>query len=181
MRKIVRNLKIKINKNIIPNVLIESKIYLIRGKEVMLDRDLAMLYGIETKKLKQQVKRNSERFPSDFMIELTKKEFYKWRSQFVTSISDKMGLRIPPFAFSEHGILMLSSILKSKKAIDVNIQIMRTFVKLRKMLATNDLMKKKIFEMEKKYDKQFQTIFQIIYRLIQEDEKPKKRIGFKTN
>ncbi|WP_231131634.1 ORF6N domain-containing protein [Flavobacterium hydrophilum] len=100
---------------------ISDKIYFIRGQKVMLDRDLALLYGIETKVLKQSVKRNISRFPEDFMFELTKSEFENWRSQIVTSNSDKMGLRYAPMAFTEHGILMLSSILKSDKAIQTNI------------------------------------------------------------
>ena len=106
---------------LVPIELIASKIYLIRGIKVMLDRDLAELYSVETKVLKQAVRRNIDRFPADFMFEITKMELENWRSQFVTSKSDKMGLRIPPFAFTEHGVLMLSSVLKSERAIQVNI------------------------------------------------------------
>jgi hypothetical protein len=113
---------------------ISNKIYFIRNQKVMLDRDLAMLYGIETKRLKEQVKRNRNRFPEDFMFELTKIEFENWRSQFATSNSEKMGLRYVPMAFTEHGVLMLSSVLKSDKAIQTNIQIMRIFTKVRQML-----------------------------------------------
>ena len=108
-------------KTLVPIELIASKIYLIRGIKVMLDRDLAELYGVDTKRLKEQVRRNIERFPEDFMFELTKEELENWRSQFATSNRDIMGLRIPPFAFTEHGVLMLSSVLKSERAIQVNI------------------------------------------------------------
>jgi ORF6N domain len=107
----------------------------IRNQKVMLDRDLAELYGVETKVLKQAVKRNIDRFPEDFMFELTKSELENWRSQFVTSNSDKMGLRYSPFAFTEHGVLMLSSILNSQQAIQVNIQIVRIFTRLRNLLS----------------------------------------------
>ncbi|MCQ2336384.1 MAG: ORF6N domain-containing protein [Paludibacteraceae bacterium] len=110
---------------------IESRIYEIRGQKVMLDRDLALLYNIETKQLNQSVKRNRERFPSDFMFQLSKEEFMIWRSQIVTSKSDKQGLRYLPYAFTEQGVAMLSGILNSKTAIEVNIAIMRTFVAVR--------------------------------------------------
>ena len=117
---------------------IADKIYFIRGLKVMFDRDLAELYGIETKRLKEQVRRNIERFPEDFMFELTKEELKNWRSQFATSNQYIMGLRIPPFAFTEHGVLMLSSVLKSDLAVQVNIQIMRVFTKLRQMVLDNE-------------------------------------------
>ncbi len=110
---------------------IERKIYEIRGQKVMIDRDLALLYHIETKQLNQSVKRNKERFPSDFMFQLSKEEFKNWRSHFVTSKSDKQGLRYLPYAFTEQGVAMLSGILNSKIAIEVNIAIMRTFVAVR--------------------------------------------------
>jgi hypothetical protein len=123
--------KMKDSKPLVPAELIEKKIYLIRGQKVLLDRDLAELYRVETKVLKQAVKRNIKRFPDDFMFELSKAEFTHWRSQFVTSKSDKIGLRYSPMAFTEQGVAMLSSVLKSERAIEVNIQIMRAFVKLR--------------------------------------------------
>ena len=113
--------------DIIPIENITGLIYLIRGKKVILDRDLALLYGVETKRLKEQVKRNIERFPEDFMFELSKSEFTNWRSQFATSNRDKIGLRYSPMAFTEQGVAMLSSVLRSKTAIQVNIQIMRAF------------------------------------------------------
>lgn len=113
-------------KKIIPVETIDSKIYIIRGIKVMLDRDLAELYGIETKQLKEQVKRNLDRFPDDFMFELTKKELTNWRSQFATSNKDIMGLRVPPFAFTEQGVAMLSGVLTSDRAIHVNIYTAKT-------------------------------------------------------
>ena len=158
---------------------ITSRIYFIRDHKVMLDRDLAELYGIKTKALKQAVTRNIDRFPDGFMLRLNKKEFANWRSQFVTSNSgDMMGLRHPPMAFTEHGVAMLSSVLNSKRAIQVNIQIIKTFVKLRQILATHDDLRKKIEDMEAKYDKQFQVVFEAIKQLISEEKKPQKKIGF---
>ncbi|PIU40648.1 MAG: DNA-binding protein [Candidatus Omnitrophica bacterium CG07_land_8_20_14_0_80_50_8] len=137
----------------VPQELIANKIYFIRGKKVMLDRDLAELYGVLTKALNQAVKRNPERFPEDFMFQLTKGETKNWKSQIVTSNSQKikMGLRKRPFAFTALGISMLSSVLSSKTAIRVNMQIMRTFNKIREMLANNEMLRHKIEELERKY------------------------------
>ncbi|MFH1846621.1 MAG: ORF6N domain-containing protein [Candidatus Omnitrophota bacterium] len=165
---------------IVPNERIENKIFLIRGQKVMIDKDLAELYGVETKYLKRQVRRNIDRFPKDFMFQLSKSELNNWRSQFVTSnSSDKMGLRYAPYVFTEHGVAMLSSVLNSKRAIQVNIAIMRTFAKLRDMIATHKDLKQKLKEMEKKYDKQFQVVFQALEQLLEEPkQKPKKQIGF---
>lgn len=165
---------------LIPAEVLEQKIYLLRGHKVMLDKDLAELYGVATKYLKRQIRRNIERFPKDFMFQLSTKEFNNWRSQFVTSnSSDKMGLRYAPYAFTEHGVAMLSSVLNSKRAIQVNIAIMRTFTKLRDMISTHKDLKRKLKEMEKKYDKQFQVVFQALEQLLEEPEqKPKKQIGF---
>ena len=120
-----------------PKLDIESKILVIRGQHVMIDRDLAELYGVETKVLNQAVKRNIERFPEDFCFQLNKAEFEIWRSQFVTSNSDKKGLRRPPYVFTEQGVAMLSSVLRSKNAVEINIRIMRVFVALRRFLKTN--------------------------------------------
>jgi len=164
--------------NIVPIEKVTEKIYLIRGLRVMLDRDLAELYGIETKALKQAAKRNISRFPNDFMFELTKHEFRNWRSQFVTSKSDKIGLRYTPMVFTEQGVAMLSSVLRSKRAIKVNIQIMRIFIKLRQMYLRHDDLRQKIIAMELKYDKQFQIVFEAIKQLMEEDEKPKRKIGY---
>ncbi|MBL7932590.1 MAG: ORF6N domain-containing protein [Bacteroidia bacterium] len=124
------------NKMVVSDNLVMNKIYLIRGEKVMLDRDLAELYGVETKVLKQSVKRNIKRFPKDFMFEMTVKELQNWRSQIVTSNSEKMGLRHSPFCFTEQGVAMLSSVLNSDKAMSVNIQIMRIFTRIRQSLVT---------------------------------------------
>ena len=161
---------------LVPIELIASKIYLIRGIKVMLDKDLAGLYDVETKVLKQVVRRNINRFPSDFMFELTKDEFNNLRSQIVTSSWG--GARYLPMVFTEQGVAMLSSVLKSDRAIQVNIQIMRAFTQLRKMLSTHEDLKRKIESMEKKYDEQFQIVFEAIKQLIETDEKPKKKIGY---
>ena len=157
---------------------ITNKIYFIRDHKVMLDRDLADLYGVETKLLKRTVRRNIDRFPSDFMFELTKKELENWRCQIGTSNNIKMGLRYSPMAFTEQGVAMLSSVLNSKRAIQANIQIMRAFTMLRTMLLTHDDLRRKIEDMEAKYDKQFRIVFQAIKQLLKEDDKPKRKIGF---
>lgn len=163
---------------LVPIERIANKIYLIRSVRVMLDRDLAELYGVETKVLKQAVRRNIKRFPGDFMFELTKEELENWRSQFVTSNRDKMGLRYKPMAFTEQGLAMLSGILNSDRAIRVNIQIMRTFTHLRKMLFSYDELKSKIEAMERKYDKNFQVVFEALDHLLSSDKKPERQIGF---
>ena len=165
---------------VFPEKRIISQIYLIRSMKVMIDRDLAELYGVETKYLKRQVRRNIERFPEGFMFELSKQELEVWRSQFVTSNpSDKMGLRYPPYAFTEQGVAMLSSVLNSKRAIQVNIQIIKTFYKLREMLATHKDLKRKIEDMEKKYDRRFRVVFRAMTKLLTDEKKPKNQIGFK--
>jgi hypothetical protein len=161
---------------LIPNEHIEGKIYLIRGKKVMLDRDLAALYGVTTGALNQAVKRNPERFPDDFMFQLTEKEFENLKSQFVTSSWG--GVRKLPFVFTEHGVLMLSSVLKSDRAIQVNIQIVRIFTRLCQLVATNREILAKVEQMEKKYDEQFKVVFEVMKKLLAEEEKPKRRIGF---
>jgi phage regulator Rha-like protein len=154
------------------------RIYLIRSVKVMLDRDLAGLYGVETKRLKEQVRRNIERFPEDFMFELTKDELGNWRSQFATSNQDIMGLRIPPFVFTEHGILMLSSVLKSERAVQVNIQIMRTFTKLREALLDNKDLRRELEELKQLTEERFQVVFETLDRILTVESKPKKKIGF---
>ena len=164
--------------NLVPIERIENKIYLIRGQKVMLDRDLADLYGVETRSLKQAVKRNIERFPEDFMFQLNKDELANWRSQFVISKADKKGLRWEPFVFTEQGVSMLSSVLNSKRAVMVNIQIMRTFAKLRETLSSHKDLKRKIEAMESKYDKQFKVVFDAIRALINEPPKKIGKIGF---
>jgi len=144
---------------------IQNKIYTLRGLQVMLDRDLAELYGVETKVVNQAVKRNSERFPSDFMFQLTKEELENWRSQFVTSNKEKMGLRRPPYAFTEQGVSMLSAILKSPVAVDMSVKIIRTFVTMRKFIASNALLFQKIDTIEQKllkHDEKFNQLFSAI-------------------
>ena len=166
------------NKNLIPVEVIQSKIYLIRGQKVMIDRDIARLYGVETRSLNQAVKRNIERFPSDFMFKLNEKEMKNWKSQFVTSNSDMMGIRKPLSAFTEQGIAMLSSVLKSKRAILVNIQIIRTFTKLREMISNNESLKRKLEVMEKRYDEQFRVVFDALRKLLDYEQTQDSEIGF---
>ena len=166
------------NDAIIPVERIEQAIYLLRGQKVMLDRDLAVLYGVETKRLKEQVRRNSDRFPEDFMFVLTPEEFANWRSHFATSNSDRMGLRHAPMAFTEQGVAMLSSVLNSKRAIGVNIAIMRTFVKLRQMLDSHAQLAQKLVELEAKYDGQFRVVFEALNELMAPPEPKRRPIGF---
>jgi len=163
--------------DIIPIENITGLIYLIRGKKVIMDRDLAVLYGVETKRLKEQVKRNIERFPEDFMFELSKSEFTNWRSQFATSNRDKIGLRYSPMAFTEQGVAMLSSVLRSKTAIQVNIQIMRAFTKMRQLIFDNAELRKEIENLRADVDGKFQVVFETLDQLLTVDSKPKK-IGY---
>ena len=164
---------------IVPQQVIESKIFIIRGKKVMLDKDLAVLYGVETKVLNQAVKRNILRFPEDFMFQLSQEEAKELsRSQFVT-LKRGQNIKYLPYAFAENGVAMLSRVLNSKRAIQVNIQIMRTFTKIREMLATHKELKQKIEEMEKKYDYQFKVVFDVIKQLISPQETKKGKIGFR--
>ncbi|MFC1521839.1 ORF6N domain-containing protein [Elusimicrobiota bacterium] len=158
---------------------IERKIYFIRGKKVMFDLDLAELYGVKTKVLNQAVKRNISRFPDDFMFRLNKAEMKNWRSQFVTSnFQVKMGLRRPPYAFTEHGVAMLSSVLNSPRAIRVNIEIMRTFAKLREIISANKDLSRRLDDLERKYDSQFKSVFDAIRELATAPRKSIQRIGF---
>ena len=161
---------------------VERRIYLIRGHKVMLDADLAELYGVSTKALNQGVTRNLDRFPEDFMFQLTKAELENWRSQIVTSNpAAKMGLRHTPRAFTEQGVAMLSSVLRSKTAVQVNIAIMRTFVRLRELLATHKDLARKLTALERKYDAQFKVVFDAIRELMGPDTPPPQRqIGFRT-
>lgn len=164
-------------KALIPIEMIEKKILLIRGEKVMLDADLAELYGVETKMLVRAVKRNIDRFPADFMIQLNREEFENLRFQFGTS-SRWGGRRYLPYAFTEQGVAMLSSVLSSKRAVQVNIAIMRAFVKLREMLATHKDLARKLNEMEKKYDSQFKVVFDAIRQLMIPPSPKKRKIGF---
>ena len=161
---------------IIPIENITGLIYLIRGKKVMLDQNLAELYGVETKRLKEQVRRNIERFPEDFMFELSKKEYENLRSQFATSSWG--GTRYAPMAFTEHGVLMISSVLKSDKAIQVNIQIMRAFTKLRHLILDNVELRREIENLRADTDGKFRIIFETLDQLLTVESKPKKKIGF---
>jgi len=150
---------------------------MIRGQKVMLDADLAGLYGVSTKRLNEQVARNRERFPADFMFQLTAAEFEDLRSQIVIS-NGRGGRRTPPYAFTEQGVAMLSSVLHSPRAIQVNIEIMRAFVRMREIVATHRDLARKLDALEKKYDGQFRVVFEAIRQLMTEDAKPKRRIGF---
>jgi hypothetical protein len=162
--------------HLIPYEAIETKILLLRGKKVMLDSDLARLYEVPTKVLLQAVRRNGTRFPDDFMFLLTKQEVAILRSQIVTSSWG--GRRHASYVFTEQGVAMLSSILNSERAIQVNIQIMRTFTRLREMLMSNEELKKKVEAMEQKYDHQFAIVFEAIKKLLESPEKPVRKIGF---
>jgi hypothetical protein len=166
--------------DLVPIERIESKIFLIRGQKVMLDVDLAFLYGVEVKVLNQAVKRNTDRFPADFMFQLSSNEFDNLRSQFVTS-SSWGGRRYPPYAFTEQGVAMLSSVLRSPRAIQVNIEIMRAFVRLRRMLLSNADLARKLEALEKKYDAQFKVVFDAIRELMTPPhQSTQRRIGFKS-
>jgi hypothetical protein len=162
---------------IIPSERIVSMIYIIRNKKVMLDKDLAELYGVEKRVLNQAVKRNIKRFPEDFMFELDKKEAQNLKSQIVTSSWG--GARKGFLVFTEQGVAMLASVLNSDRAIKVNIQIIRTFVKIRELLATNEALQRKVMEMEKKYDGKIKEIFDTLGLLLEDKVKSKKEIGFK--
>jgi hypothetical protein len=158
---------------------VERNILLIRGHRVMLDTDLAKLYSVPTKAINQAVKRNTNRFPSDFMFQLTSEETTALRSQFVTS-KNRGGRQYRPYAFTEQGVAMLSSVLHSERAIQVNIAIMRAFVQLREMIGSNKGLSRRLNELEKKYDSQFRVVFEAIRELMAEPESKVKRIGFKT-
>lgn len=164
---------------IIPVERIQKCIYLIRKQKVMLDKDLAYLYGVKPIVLRQQVKRNIGRFPHDFMFQLTDKEVTILLSQNVIPSRKSLG-GYNPYAFTEQGVAMLSSVLRSKRAVEVNIAIMRTFVKLRQILADNSLLRHKIESMERKYDEQFQQVFTVLKSMIKEEVKPKQPFGFRS-
>jgi len=168
----------------IPDEVVISKIYLVRNLKVMLDRDLAELYGVETKRLKEAVRRNITRFPEDFMFEMAKDEFLYWRTQFASSNSEKMGLRHAPFCFTEQGVTMLSCVLNSPRAIQLNIQIVRIFTTIREALTDNLSVKLDIEEIKKRLhnqDKNIELVFNYLDELIekQDNPKPRKPLGFK--
>jgi len=162
---------------LVPAERIEQSILLIRGHKVILDADLATLYGVETKQLIKAVKRNLPRFPDDFMFQLSEKEFENLRFHFGTS-SQWGGRRYPPYAFTEQGVAMLSSVLHSRRAIQVNIEIMRAFVRLRRMLASHADLARKLDALERKYDTQFKVVFDAIRELMKPPETKKRPIGF---
>ena len=158
---------------------IRSKIMSLRGEYVLIDQDLAELYEVETRILVRNVKRNPDRFPPDFMFQLTNTEYEELKSHMGVSTSWG-GRRYPPYAFTEHGVAMLSSVLNSERAIQVNIAIMRAFVKLREMLSAHKDLARKLKQMEKKYDEQFRVVFEAIYKLMEPSEsKTRRKIGFK--
>ena len=173
---------------IFPDDVVLTKIYLIRDHKVMIDKDLAELYGIETKRLKEAVRRNRKRFPEDFMFEMSKEELENWRTQFATSNSERMGLRYPPFCFTEQGVTMLSCVLNSERAIHVNIQIVRVFSRMRELLITNKDILQKLMDLESQgldHDKKISLIFKYLEQLRESAAEKQKfnkrpRIGFKS-
>ncbi|HUW19515.1 MAG TPA: ORF6N domain-containing protein [Sedimentisphaerales bacterium] len=170
--------------SIIPVARVKSRILLIRGQKVILDSELAELYGVETRVLNQAAKRNIDRFPSDFMFQLSKREYENLKSQFVTSSSDWGGRRKAPYAFTEHGAIMAASVLNSERAIQASIYVVRAFVKLRQMLATHKELAKKLTELERKlqtHDEQIKTLFDAIRELMLPPQtEPKKQVGYHT-
>jgi len=169
-------------KLVITDEIIANKIYIIRGMKVMLDKDLSELYGVETRVLNQAVRRNIKRFPEDFMFQLNKDEFDNWKSQNVISKGDQMGLRKHPLVFTEQGVAMLSGILNSDRAINVNIQIMRIFAKFSKLLNDNLGFKLEIEKIKShlnKQDKNIKLVFTLLDKLIDKTNKPRKKLGFK--
>ncbi len=160
------------------DIIISKKIYIIRGQKVMFDFDLAELYVTETRRLNESVKRNKSRFPDDFMFQLTGEEKELLMSQFATSI--KGGRTKDFYAFTELGIAMLSSILNTEVAIQVNIQIMRTFQKLRELLVSNQELKRKLEDLERTYEGRFKVIFKALKHMFDEPLKPKEKVGFRT-
>lgn len=165
--------------NLLLSQSVESLIYLVRGFKVMLDEDLATLYGVETRILTRAVRRNLDRFPEDFMFQLTNQEVENLRSQIGISSSTYGGRRYRPLVFTEQGIAMLSTVLRSKQAVQVNIEIMRTFVKLRQFISSNRELARKLAELEQRYDQQFKIVFDAIREIMNPTQPPKKRrIGF---
>jgi hypothetical protein len=167
-----------------PDEHIIRSIYFIRGQKVMMDRDLAILYGIETKRLKEAVKRNSRRFPPDFMFELSKEEFANWRSQFATSKQDRIGLRHAPYCFTEPGVTMLSCVLNSERAIQVNIRIIRIFTCMRDYFSLNKNLEIKLHQLESKIeanDTDIRYILDLLHQWMSANDQPRKPIGFRSN
>lgn len=166
-------------KSLIPVRIIERRILLLRGSRVMLDSDLAVLYGVTTKVLNQAVRRNRSRFPADFMFQMTPQEYQFLRSQNVTLEKGRgRHKKYLPYLFTEQGVAMLSSVLRSPRAIQVNIAIMRTFVHLRAMLSSHETLARKLNQLERKYDSQFKAVFYAIRELMKPEPIPHRRIGF---
>jgi hypothetical protein len=175
-----RTLKPKKRVSVIPAELVERRILLIRGHKVMLDRDLASLYRVQPIALRQQVKRNADRFPDDFLLQLSPEEANLLVSQNVIPSRRSFGGSLP-YAFTEQGVAMLSSVLKSTRAVQVNIAIMRAFVRLRELMLTHKDLAHRLDDLEEKYDKRFQVVFDAIRKLLEpEPARPKRRIGFLT-
>jgi phage regulator Rha-like protein len=166
------------NESLIPIERIEQKIYVIRGERVMLDSDLAQIYNVDTKMLNRAVKRNLDRFPEDFMFQLTAKEDESLRFQIGTSKTGRGGRRYLPYVFTEHGAIMAANILNSSRAVEASVQVVRAFIKLRQILASNAELAKKLEALEKKYDAQFKVVFDAIRQLMMPPDKPKGNIGF---
>jgi leucyl aminopeptidase len=173
-------------KALVPVEIIERKILLIRGEKVMLDADIAELYGVATKRLNEQIRRNSDRFPEDFAFQLTAEEWQSIkshddlnRSQFATGSQKHRDPRFLPWVFTEHGAIMAATVLNSKQAVAMSVYVVRAFVKLREMLTTHEDLAKKVEEMEKKYDSQFKVVFDAIRQLMTPPETKKRKIGFR--
>jgi hypothetical protein len=166
---------------VVPESRIARHIVIVRGHKVMLDRDLAVLYGVSTTRLNEQVQRNRERFPADFMFQLTPEETDSLRSQFAISNTGRGGRRYLPYAFTEQGVAMLSGVLKSRRAVLVNVEIMRTFVKLRQILSSHAELARKLEELERKYDSQFRVVFDAIRDLMSAEPGEDRPVGFRPS
>jgi hypothetical protein len=178
--RMIRDNRSMVDASLVKRERIERKVLRFRGQNVMLDKDLASLYGVGVKALNQAVKRNRERFPPDFMFRLTAKETKSLRSQIVTSKAGRGGRRTAPYAFTELGVAMLSSVVHSPLAIRMNIQIMRTFVVLRRVLESHGNLADRIDELQEKYDRRFTVVFEAIRKLMASPQSPRPRIGFRT-
>ena len=164
--------------NLVPVERIERAIILVRSEKVMLDSELAEIYGVTTKRLNEQVRRNLKRFPSDFMFQLTAEEAESLRSQIATSKERRGGRRYLPYAFTEHGALMLANVLNSERAAQTSVMVVRAFVRLRQLVATNAELARKLEALENKYDAQFKVVFDAIRQLMSPPANPKREIGF---
>jgi hypothetical protein len=163
----------------VPPERIQNAIVRVRRQNVMIDEELATLYNVTTRALLQALRRNPERFPADFVFQLTNDEFEQWKRHVRFSTSGRGGRRYPPYAFTEQGVAMLSSVLRSERAVAVNIEIMRAFVRLRQLLATHDDLARKLDALERKYDRQFKVVFDAIRALMRPPDPPRRRIGLK--